>query len=251
MAITVLWIKIKHFRIWKKKIFLLFYKKIRKIWVKNFNQLSFRIRVKNFILEAELTIKFAEQQNLIITTKLKKEKDPVSEPTPIENPPSKNQPEEEKEVVTNKITEDSQEDVLQTLEFMVENVDLIDTYQKQIDTLNSRIEYLDSKTVYYHDEVRSLVERLRLQHESNRLAGLELDEVKDQLDRTRSSYETQMSTMSDHLIEMTDRMSRHVEENDKLRLELAHARSTPSAASATPANNKSSSKSSSAAKKSK
>lgn len=175
----------------------------------------------------------------------------MSEPTPIENPPSKNQPEEEKEVVTNKITQDSQEDVLQTLEFMVENVDLIDTYQKQIDTLNSRIEYLDSKTVYYHDEVRSLVERLRLQQESNRLAGLELDEVKDQLDRTRSSYETQMSTMSDHLIEMTDRMSRHVEENDKLRLELAHARSTPSAASATPANNKSSSKSSSAAKKSK
>lgn len=175
----------------------------------------------------------------------------MSEPTPIENPPSKNQSEEEKELVTNKTTEDSQEDVLQTLEFMVENVDLIDTYQKQIDTLNSRIEYLDSKTVYYHDEVRSLVERLRLQQESNRLAGLELDEVKDQLDRTRSSYETQMSTMSDHLIEMTDRMSRHVEENDKLRLELAHARSNPSTASATPANNKSSSKSSSAAKKSK
>lgn len=121
-------------------------------------------------------------------------------------------------------------------EFTSTNIDLVETYQKQIDTLNNRLQYLDSKTVYYHDEMRSLIERLRLQQEANRLQELELDEVKDQLDRTRLSYENQMSTMSDHLVEMTDRMGRQSEENERLKHDLAQARvaaNTPAKPAAT------------------
>lgn len=104
-------------------------------------------------------------------------------------------------------------------DIVLEN-EIIEAYMKQIETLNSRIQYLDSKTVYYYDEVKSLLERLKLQLDANKIQDGELNEIKDQLDRTRSSYEMQMSTMSDHLIEMTDRMSRQAEDNEKLKHEL-------------------------------
>lgn len=130
------------------------------------------------------------------------------------------------------------------------DLNVIDSYQKKVDTLSSRLQQLDAKTVYYHDEMLSLVERLRLQQEANRVQEIELDEVKDQLERTRSSYETQMSTMSDHLIEMSDRMSRQVEENEKLKHDLAQARNPPVAQQhSAAANLKASAKSSSASSK--
>lgn len=131
------------------------------------------------------------------------------------------------------------------------DLNVIDSYQKKVDTLSARLQQLDAKTVYYHDEMLSLVERLRLQQEANRVQEIELDEVKDQLERTRSSYETQMSTMSDHLIEMSDRMSRQAEENEKLKHDLAQARNPPVAQqqSSSAANLKASSKSSSSSSK--
>lgn len=93
-------------------------------------------------------------------------------------------------------------------------------YTKQINELNERINYLDGKCILYHDEMRSIYQRLKLQIDKNNLIESELNEIKDQLERTRSGYETQMSTMSDHLIEMTDRMSRQMEENEKLKHDL-------------------------------
>jgi protein phosphatase 1 regulatory subunit 21 len=93
-------------------------------------------------------------------------------------------------------------------------------YKNQIDELNERIHYLDGKCILYHDEMKSIYQRLKLQLDKNNLIENELNEIKDQLERTRSGYETQMSTMSDHLIEMTDRMSRQMEENEKLKHDL-------------------------------
>ena len=65
-----------------------------------------------------------------------------------------------------------------------------------------------------------MLERLKIQIDANNMQENDLNEIKDQLERTRSSYEMQMSTMSDHLIEMTDRMTRQAEENENLKHEI-------------------------------
>lgn len=107
----------------------------------------------------------------------------------------------------------------------------IEIYQKQIESLNKRIQYLDSKAMYYYDEMKCLLERLSMQIDANNLKTHDLNEIKDQLERTRSSYEIQMSTMSDHLIEMTDRMTKQAEENEKLKHDLSLAFSSTAAVS--------------------
>jgi len=96
----------------------------------------------------------------------------------------------------------------------------LDSYLKQIETLNQRINYLDSKAYYYYDEMKAMLERLKIQIDTNNMQENDLNEIKDQLERTRSSYEVQMSTMSDHLIEMTDRMTKQAEENENLKHEV-------------------------------
>ena len=97
----------------------------------------------------------------------------------------------------------------------------LETYLSQIEKLSQRMQYLDSKAYYYHDEMKSMLERLKLQIDLNNSQEHDLNEIKDQLERTRSSYEVQMSTMSDHLIEMTDRMTKQADENEKLRTDLS------------------------------
>ena len=96
----------------------------------------------------------------------------------------------------------------------------IDFYMKKIDSLNQQIQTLDSKAIFYYEEMKAMLERLKLHTETNNMLEAELNEVKDQLERTRSSYEIQMSTMSEHLIEITDRMNRQEEENERLKYEL-------------------------------
>lgn len=96
----------------------------------------------------------------------------------------------------------------------------LNSYLKEIETLNQRINFLDSKAFYYYDEMKSMLERLKIQIDANNMQENDLNEIKDQLERTRSSYEMQMSTMSDHLIEMTDRMTRQAEENENLKHEI-------------------------------
>ena len=106
----------------------------------------------------------------------------------------------------------------------------LDAYLKQIDVLNQRIQYLDSKAFYYYDEMKSMLERLKLQIDAYNAQEHDLNEIKDQLERTRSSYEVQMSTMSDHIIEMTDRMTRQAEENEQLKHELTVQQANQNAA---------------------
>ena len=96
----------------------------------------------------------------------------------------------------------------------------IDFYIKKVNSLNEQIQFLDSKLLFYYEELKSLSERLRLQTDLNNLQENDLNEVRDQLERTRHSYELQMSTMSDHLIEMNDKMARQADENEKLKNEL-------------------------------
>lgn len=98
----------------------------------------------------------------------------------------------------------------------------IDFYIKKVNSLNQQIQFLDSKCLFYYEELKSLSERLKLQTDLNTLQEVDLNEIKDQLERTRSSYELQMSTMSDHLIEMNDRMAKQSDENEKLKHELSN-----------------------------
>ncbi|RNA26820.1 phosphatase 1 regulatory subunit [Brachionus plicatilis] len=96
----------------------------------------------------------------------------------------------------------------------------VQLYQSHLESVNKQMQLLDSKAGYYYDEMASLIERLRLQISINDAQSHELAEIKDQLERTRSSYEMQISTMSDHLIEVTERMTKQDEENEKLKHEL-------------------------------
>lgn len=119
-------------------------------------------------------------------------------------------------------TETSQREITETVDDMEKSLDrpTFQLYECQIEILNKQIQHLDSKAVYYYDEMMSLIERLKLQMSINDSLSHDLNEIKDQLERTRSSYEMQISTMSDHLIEVTERMSKQSEENDKLKHEL-------------------------------
>jgi hypothetical protein len=99
-------------------------------------------------------------------------------------------------------------------------------YMKKIESLSKRIQLLDSKAFYYYDEMKCMLERLKLQVDVNNLQESELNEVKDQLERTRNGYEVQMSTLSEHIIEMTNKMTEQAEENEKLKHELNTAPSS-------------------------
>ena len=96
----------------------------------------------------------------------------------------------------------------------------IDFYIKKVNSLNQQIDLLDSKVLFYYEELKSVNERLKLQTDLNNLQEIDLNEVRDQLERTRSSYELQMSTMSDHLIEINEKMAKHSQENEKLKQTL-------------------------------
>jgi hypothetical protein len=96
-------------------------------------------------------------------------------------------------------------------------------YSAQVQLLSKKIQQLDSRAAFYHDEARSVREQLRAQASASTVKDYEISEVRDQLERTRKSYEMQMSTMSDHLIEVNDRMTRQLDENDKLKQELSAA----------------------------
>lgn len=123
--------------------------------------------------------------------------------------------ETEKDESLEKIKEDIDNE---NLEFMKN-----DYYIKKISSLSQQNQMLDSKAIFYYEEMKCMLERLKLQIDMNGLLEKDLNEVKDQLERTRSSYEIQMSTMSDHLIEITDKMNRQDEENEKLRHDLNNA----------------------------
>ena len=144
------------------------------------------------------------------------------------------------EVEASKVVVPSSENT--SLDFKRLESSTLDTYLKQIETLNGRVHYLDSKAFYYYDEMKSMLERLKLQIDANGAQESDLNEIRDQLERTRSSYEMQMSTMSDHLIEMTDRMTKQAEENENLKHELSLVGAQQSAQSAL-ASGKASSKS--------
>lgn len=96
-------------------------------------------------------------------------------------------------------------------------------HERQLEKLRAQNRMLDSKAVFYYEEMKCMLERLELQIKENGALEADSNEIKDQLERTRSSYEMQMSTMSDHLIEVTDRMRRQEEENEKLHHDLMNA----------------------------
>ncbi len=129
-----------------------------------------------------------------------------------------------KELENLKLVESSQREIiskLRTVEKDEETAKMIEYYVQRIARLDEQVQELDGKAMFYYEEMKCMVERLRLEVEAKGVVDNDLNEVKDQLERTRSSYEMQMSTMSDHLIEITDKMSRQEADNERLRHELA------------------------------
>lgn len=96
----------------------------------------------------------------------------------------------------------------------------IDFCLAKIDELNQQIKVLDGKALFYYEEMSGVLERLKMQIQENVKQENELIEVKDQLERTRNTYEMQMSTMSDHLITVNESLTKHAEENERLKHEL-------------------------------
>ena len=110
----------------------------------------------------------------------------------------------------------------------------VDFCLAKIDELNQQVKVLDGKALFYHDEMNGLLERLKSQIQENAKQENELIEVKDQLERTRNTYEMQMSTMSDHLISVNESLTKHAEENERLKHELTLRNNTNISSSTAP-----------------
>lgn len=96
----------------------------------------------------------------------------------------------------------------------------LEMYASQVQMLMKRVQHLDGRALYYKDEWRSAREQLKQQLQALKNKENELSGIKDELERTRRGYETQMSTLSDHLIEVNDKMAQQLEENERLKHEL-------------------------------
>jgi protein phosphatase 1 regulatory subunit 21 len=196
-------------------------KEMREALEKNINELKFNL------LTQEQKLKIQEEE--IARLKVNKPTQAVSSaqiestPTPL--------------VSKNLKSEEECEKILEKLEYRM-GPQTFEFYNNQIQLLNKKIQVLDSKSAFYHDEVRSLREQLKQQTDLNASKENELHEVRDQLERTRKSYEMQMSTMSDHLIEVNDRMTRQLDENERLKHELHSALNPESSSSVTGKNSK-------------
>ena len=95
--------------------------------------------------------------------------------------------------------------------------DTVRSLRRQVTELTKRLFYVDAKAVHYHDEACAAVEQVRAQLAAGVEQASALSEVSDQLERTRTSYETQLSAMSEHLIERNDELARLRDDNDNMR----------------------------------
>lgn len=97
-------------------------------------------------------------------------------------------------------------------------------FVSRITDLNNQIQDSDSKGAYYYAECRALHKQLN--HNSGLRSKLTQDlqtasdsiqQLQDQLATTSSNYEKQLSTMSDHLCELNDKLIGQSDELDALR----------------------------------
>ncbi|XP_023930519.1 protein phosphatase 1 regulatory subunit 21-like [Lingula anatina] len=90
---------------------------------------------------------------------------------------------------------------------------------QRIDQLTSQLQMADSKAVQVHAECKALHKRLSLAEKAKvktqeeiRTANQSVTQLKDELQTTTKNYESQLSTMSDHLAAMNERLMQQQDE---------------------------------------
>ncbi|XP_013411783.1 protein phosphatase 1 regulatory subunit 21 [Lingula anatina] len=100
-------------------------------------------------------------------------------------------------------------------------------YMQRIDQLTSQLQMADSKAVQVHAECKALHKRLSLAEKAKvktqeeiRTANQSVTQLKDELQTTTKNYESQLSTMSDHLAAMNERLMQQQDEIEEYKARL-------------------------------
>ncbi|XP_049266724.1 protein phosphatase 1 regulatory subunit 21 isoform X2 [Rhipicephalus sanguineus] len=101
---------------------------------------------------------------------------------------------------------------------------IMDHFKARIKEMIRQNQLADSKAVYYYSECKALQKRLHLaeQHQLELEKQLQdkqlaLQQLKDEMRSTAHSYEDQLSTMSEHLASMNEKLTQQKDEIDALR----------------------------------
>ncbi|CAH1793023.1 unnamed protein product [Owenia fusiformis] len=102
-----------------------------------------------------------------------------------------------------------------------------DHFTQRIQQLTSQLQVADSKAVNFYAECRALHKRLNIEEKSKKKLQEEANahsqtiiQLKDDLQTTTKSYESQLSMMSEHLAGMNEKLANQKDEIDSLRLQL-------------------------------
>ncbi|XP_078000806.1 protein phosphatase 1 regulatory subunit 21-like [Glandiceps talaboti] len=101
-------------------------------------------------------------------------------------------------------------------------------YASRIAELAMQLQKSDSKTVHFNSECRALQKRLALTEKGKEKMQVELStsnqsisQLRDELQTTTRSYESQLSMMSDHLCSMNEQLTSQKDEIDALKMTAA------------------------------
>ncbi|XP_074653061.1 protein phosphatase 1 regulatory subunit 21-like [Tubulanus polymorphus] len=120
------------------------------------------------------------------------------------------------------VKEGIEDDDVQTREELIKN-----HYTARITSLTNQLQVAESKAVNFHAECRALHKRLSAAEKSKSVNLTDLDsttqevsQLKDELQTTKRSYESQLSLMSEHIAGLNDKLTTQKDEIDALKLLL-------------------------------
>jgi len=100
-------------------------------------------------------------------------------------------------------------------------------YKTRITEMGLQLQQADSKAMHFQSEVRALHKQLKISEKSKEVgqdelknANTTLAKVKDELQTTNRSYESQLSMMSEHLAGMNETLTSQKDEIDELKRQL-------------------------------
>lgn len=100
----------------------------------------------------------------------------------------------------------------------------MDHFKARIKEMIRQNQLADSKAVYYYSECKALQKRLHLAEQQQlelerqlQDKQLAMQQLRDEMRSTAHSYEDQLSTMSEHLASMNEKLTQQKDEIDALR----------------------------------
>ncbi|RDD45972.1 Protein phosphatase 1 regulatory subunit 21 [Trichoplax sp. H2] len=121
--------------------------------------------------------------------------------------------------VTDFLSDEGNEDIESNRENLIKNY-----YSARIMELNAKLQAIDSKATSFFSESRVLEKRLELSEKFKQKLNLDLENaqtiissLKDELQTTTRSYDSQLSMMSEHLCNMNDKLTKKQEEIEALK----------------------------------